>query len=349
MACIPQRLSSWPVRRERQGIAAAANMCKIEGWFHRLEVQLNELQSKLQHFPPGLEPSCVSIFADRLDRLETLFICTPNKEVDDVLSEMLARKSAQAAWVPLPTGTICKEPECETSPLKAVGFDNASETEENEDMEKVDLNKFDIFEPGVDAEVQTDSNLEGVGCQEVASNPDRWADEVDSSIDSEGLAGDVVIKDVEAVVFEEVATRKENVLAWELRRCFNFEGDSIGAAEFVWAPKAASDTGVEHQLGCQCILCRPQCGRAGAEVIADQSEDDAEVGQREIDDDPALDDFLGALADAAIGILDKETLKMKIKIFTNKRVAEGDDRRSACAEVKSLIKACRGLKVGDHG
>ena len=84
-------------------------------------------------------------------------------------------------------------------------------------------------------------------------------------------------------------------------------------------------------------------------MTPDKTEDDADVEQREIHDDPALDNILGTLADAAIGILDKESLKMKIKMFSNIRVAQGDDRCTACAEVKSLIKASRELKVGDHG
>lgn len=79
-----------------------------------------------------------------------------------------------------------------------------------------------------------------------------------------------------------------------------------------------------------------------------ENEDDAAAEQREIEDDPALDDFLGALADAATGILDKEALKMKIKIFTNTRVAEGDVRRSASTGVKSLIQACKELKGVRH-
>jgi hypothetical protein len=76
-----------------------------------------------------------------------------------------------------------------------------------------------------------------------------------------------------------------------------------------------------------------------------ENEDDAAAEQHEIEDDPGLDDLLGALADAATGILDKEALKMRMMIFTNTRVAEGDDCLCASAEVKSLIKACKELKV----
>ena len=57
-------------------------------------------------------------------------------------------------------------------------------------------------------------------------------------------------------------------------------------------------------------------GFLGEEVVEDAAE------QGEVEDDPALVDRLGAFADAAVGDLDKETLKMRIKSFMRVRMAQ---------------------------
>ena len=57
-------------------------------------------------------------------------------------------------------------------------------------------------------------------------------------------------------------------------------------------------------------------------------------------------DLLDAFADAAVGDLDKEALKMRIKIFMRVRMAEGDDRQTAWAKTISRMKEFQKLKNG---
>ena len=92
-----QRPSSWPVRRERQQLAAARCMDKIISRLDAIDDRLACIQSQSVKLPPGLHQTYLADMKERIQRLETLYVCQTNTEVDDVIEAMLQRKSAKAA------------------------------------------------------------------------------------------------------------------------------------------------------------------------------------------------------------------------------------------------------------
>ena len=88
-----QRPSSWPVRRQRQCIAAAQNMEKILARLDMIDEKLSVCYGHAQCLPPGLQEHAELV--DRVQRLETLYVCSKNEEVDSVIEKMLDRKRLQ--------------------------------------------------------------------------------------------------------------------------------------------------------------------------------------------------------------------------------------------------------------
>ena len=89
------RPSSWPIRRERQQFAAAKCMQEIIARLDSIDERLSRFQEQPIHLPLGLSNGNVFDMQERIQRLETLYVCKPNAEVDDVLQQMLQRKSMQ--------------------------------------------------------------------------------------------------------------------------------------------------------------------------------------------------------------------------------------------------------------
>jgi hypothetical protein len=69
----------------------------------------------------------------------------------------------------------------------------------------------------------------------------------------------------------------------------------------------------------------------------EQGEGDEDEGEI----DTVLSALVDILADAAVGVLNKEGLKKGINMFMNARVAEGEDRNAARAEAMGLVKEFR--------
>ena len=105
--------SMWPARHQRREAAVARDRANVEKRFKNLEDAISSMTSKVDdilskisqsalQYPPGL----VS-FQERLERLETLLVCSSqlSPDVDSVLTELLNRRSNP-------------EPEKELSPIK---------------------------------------------------------------------------------------------------------------------------------------------------------------------------------------------------------------------------------------
>ena len=117
------RLSSWPVRRERQRIAqnvSLQSMRNLEGKMDMALERINKLSDMLAKqtliTPPGLSKEMPLAMCDRLDRLESLLICSPilSPSVDELLDQMLANQKKRCTCT-----TNGFEPDAEASPLKA--------------------------------------------------------------------------------------------------------------------------------------------------------------------------------------------------------------------------------------
>ena len=80
------RISSWPVSRERQALAAAENMAKLERWMSKVDCWMENINARLHGELPGLSMQLGSRFEfeKRLSRLEALSVCKPNPSVDAV-------------------------------------------------------------------------------------------------------------------------------------------------------------------------------------------------------------------------------------------------------------------------
>ena len=160
---IPHRPSTWPVRRERQMIATIANMNKFESWFQHITQELIDIKSRLPLEPPGLATQHPDNLEHRISRLETLWICKPNPEVDHVLEEMLHQRPMVqiAADQPEPEKSPLKEPCHEI--CKTLEFDNPTVTQ-----------LFTIFdEIPKDASSQTDIMVHSVASQTLAHKKPR--------------------------------------------------------------------------------------------------------------------------------------------------------------------------------
>merc|ERR1719454_1836968 len=79
----------------------------------------------------------------RVDRLETLLVCTPSPSVDEVLEQMLQKQLRDNCHIK------SVEPESEMSPHKARVASLRTEV-----LERSATNLFDIFEDRHDAETQ---------------------------------------------------------------------------------------------------------------------------------------------------------------------------------------------------
>eukprot|EP00933_Yihiella_yeosuensis_P024620 TRINITY_DN1908_c0_g4_i1.p1 TRINITY_DN1908_c0_g4~~TRINITY_DN1908_c0_g4_i1.p1 ORF type:complete len:292 (-),score=59.63 TRINITY_DN1908_c0_g4_i1:137-1012(-) len=126
-SCCGPRLSSWPVRKERQRLAQqriderlAAVEIKLDSLIHAI----NGLKDCMTIMPPGLMvPSPISMASTPLDslqkqvnRLEALMICQPNNltpTVDEVLNGMLDQISTTKRLA-------SSQPEAELSPERPV-------------------------------------------------------------------------------------------------------------------------------------------------------------------------------------------------------------------------------------
>ena len=92
-----ERPSSWPIRRERQSIAAAHNMQQILARLDQIDTKLASCRCHNFTRPPGLdERNYYADLDDRVRRLETLYVCSNNTEVDEVIHQMLRRKAVQS-------------------------------------------------------------------------------------------------------------------------------------------------------------------------------------------------------------------------------------------------------------
>ena len=91
------RPSSWLVRRERQRVAhaiVAEKMTNITDKIDKLMTLVESMNTTLRIPPPGLHPTEYEIMHERLQRLETLVVCSPSltPTVDEVLDQMLGKR-----------------------------------------------------------------------------------------------------------------------------------------------------------------------------------------------------------------------------------------------------------------
>ena len=93
--------------------------------------------------------SLVHSFSDRLDRLETLLVCSSSPSAEEVLNELMTRKDK------LPNPCLHAEPEMEVSPIK--DSDEALEDEKDSHIVDGRCINFDIYDDRVDKGIQTES------------------------------------------------------------------------------------------------------------------------------------------------------------------------------------------------
>ena len=180
MDAIAARPSSWPVRRERRNLAVQSHHQEVKQMFLTLQAQLQDVldqvavlhTSSTMQPPPGLICSQSILLDERVSRLETLFVCKPSIEVDEVLEELLSRKSAQCS----------SEPEREISPTKQISIaDNtASAMTIKHASDDVQKSLFDIFEERADVQTQTHDFQDA--CEEVGT---QCEDGVDTEVQTE--------------------------------------------------------------------------------------------------------------------------------------------------------------------
>ena len=109
------RPSSWPIRRERQRIAhtsLTAIVANIEGKIDKLTALVESLLTTTHSLPPGLHCTETELLQDRIERLETLFVCSPQASptVDDVLNRILPTSSKCDAKGAVALGSIPEFP-----------------------------------------------------------------------------------------------------------------------------------------------------------------------------------------------------------------------------------------------